>query len=171
MMMPFGPASNFSTWALRQSALIATSFINCSTSRGSGPKRSIISAAKALDLGIVLQRREPAIEPEPQIEIGDIIFRDRHRRAERDRRRPGLFRRLFYARLQGNDRLVQHLLIELIADLLDMAGLFFAKQIAGAANVEIMARELEAGAERVERLQHLQPPLRLRRQRAVLPAR
>ena len=48
-----------------------------------------------------------------------------------------------------------------------MAGLLVAEQIAGAADVEIVARELEAGAERIERLQHLQPLLRLRRDRAV----
>ena len=42
------------------------------------------------------------------------------------------------------------------------------KQIAGAANVEIMGRELEARAQRVERLQHLEPLLRLRRHLLVL---
>ena len=60
-------------------------------------------------------------------------------------------------------RLLQHLLVELEADLLDVAGLLLAEQIAGAADVEIVRGELEAGAERVERLQHLQPPLGLRR--------
>ena len=56
-------------------------------------------------------------------------------------------------------RLLQHLLVELVADLPDVAGLLLAEQIAGAADVEVVAGELEAGAERVERLQHLQPPL------------
>jgi hypothetical protein len=54
-------------------------------------------------------------------------------------------------------RLLEHLLVELEADLLDMAGLFLAEQVAGAADVEVVAGELEAGAERIERLQHLQP--------------
>ena len=63
------------------------------------------------------------------------------------------------ARLQARHRLLQHLLVELEADLLDVAGLLLAEQIAGAADVEIVAGELEAGAERVERLQHLQPAL------------
>ena len=44
-----------------------------------------------------------------------------------------------------------------------MAGLLLAEQIAGAADVEVVRRELEAGAEVFQRLQHLQPPLRLRR--------
>ena len=65
--------------------------------------------------------------------------------------------------LSCSDRLLQHLLIELEADLLDVAGLLLAEQIAGAADVEIVRGELEAGAERVERLQHLEPALGLRR--------
>ena len=67
-------------------------------------------------------------------------------------------------------RLLQHLLIQLEADFLDVAGLFLAQQIAGAADVEIVRRQLEAGAERIERLQHLQPPLRLRGDAASPPA-
>ncbi len=56
-------------------------------------------------------------------------------------------------------RLLQHLLVELEADLLDVAGLFLAEQVAGTADVEVVAAKLEAGAERIERLQHLQPPV------------
>ena len=124
---------------------------SCSTSGGMGPKRSIISAAKDSMSCVRLQRREAAIELQAQGEIGDVIFRDRHRRADGDGRRPRFFLRLLDARLQQRDRIGQHLLIELVADFLDMAGLLVAQQIAGAANVEIVARELEAGAERVER--------------------
>ena len=65
--------------------------------------------------------------------------------------------------LEVEDRLLQHRLIELEADLLDMAGLFLAQQIAGAADVEVVRGQLEAGAQCLQRLQHLQPPLRLRR--------
>ena len=43
---PFGPASSLSTLARRHSDLIATICNRCSTSRGSLPKRSTISAAK-----------------------------------------------------------------------------------------------------------------------------
>ncbi len=67
------------------------------------------------------------------------------------------------AGLEARHRLLQHLLVELEADLLDVAGLLLAQQIAGAADVEIVGGELEAGAERVERLQHLEPALGLRR--------
>ena len=48
-----------------------------------------------------------------------------------------------------------------------MAGLLVAEQIAGAADVEIVRGELEAGAEGVERLQHLEAALRLRRDLAI----
>ena len=69
--------------------------------------------------------------------------------------------------LSCGDRLLQHLLVELVADLLDVAGLLVAEQVAGAADVEVVRGELEAGAERVERLQHLEPPLGLDGQRLV----
>ena len=67
-------------------------------------------------------------------------------------------------------RLLQHLLVKLEADFLDMAGLLVAEKIAGAADIEIVRGELEAGAERIERLQHLEPALGLRRDLARWPA-
>ena len=57
-------------------------------------------------------------------------------------------------------RLFQHLLVKLDADLADMARLFVAQQIAGAADIEIVARKREAGAQRVEGLHHFEPALR-----------
>ena len=42
---------------------------------------------------------------------------------------------------------VQHRLVQLEADFLDMPRLLVAEQIAGAANIEIVAGELEAGAQ------------------------
>ena len=74
------------------------------------------------------------------------------------------------AGLHAHHGLFQHLLVELEADLLDVAGLLLAEQVAGAADVEVVRGELEAGAERVERLDHLQPPLRLRGDALVAPA-
>ena len=55
------------------------------------------------------------------------------------------------------------MLVKLEADFLDVAGLLVAKEIAGAADVEIVRGELEAGAECVERLQHLEAALGLLR--------
>ena len=45
------------------------------------------------------------------------------------------------------DGFFQHLLVELDADLADLSGLFLAQQVAGAADVEIVAGERKAGAE------------------------
>ena len=63
----------------------------------------------------------------------------------------------FARTLDLGNGLFQHLLVELEADFANMAGLFLAKQIAGTADIHVMACELEAGAERVERLQHFEP--------------
>ena len=49
-------------------------------------------------------------------------------------------------------RVFQHLLIELDADFADMAGLFVAQQVAGAADIEVVAGKRETGAELVQRL-------------------
>ncbi len=117
---------------------------------------------EGVDLAPVDQRRDAAIEAEPHIEIGDIGFGDQHRRADGDLRRP-LLRRLAEradAAPRAGDRLLEEMLVELDADLADMARLLLAEQIAGAADVEIVARQREAGAELVERLHHFEPALR-----------
>ena len=80
-----------------------------------------------------------------------------------DLRRPAIGGRLDHAGLEVDDRLFQHRLVKLEADFLDVAGLFLAEQIAGAADIEIVRGQLEPGAERFQRLQHLQPPFGLRR--------
>ena len=59
-------------------------------------------------------------------------------------------------------RVLQHLLVELDADLADMAGLLVAQQVAGAADVEVVRRQGEPGAQRIQRLHHRQPLLRRR---------
>jgi hypothetical protein len=50
-------------------------------------------------------------------------------------------------RARRRDGFLEHLLVELDADFADMARLLLAQQIAGAADVEVVAGELEAGAE------------------------
>ena len=54
------------------------------------------------------------------------------------------------------------MLIEFDADLADVPGLLVAQQIAGAADIEIVARQLEAGAQRVQGLHDFEPALRRR---------
>ena len=143
-MMPFGPASTFSTLALRQSALIATILKSCVHSSGKRAEAIGHLGGKSLDLLVVLQRRETTIKVHAKIEILYIAFRYEDRRADGDGRRPLLLDLRLDAGLQGCNSLLQHLLIEFVADLLDMAGLFVAKKVAGAPDVEIVAGELEA---------------------------
>ena len=71
------------------------------------------------------------------------------------------------AGLQLEDRVLEHRLVKLEPDFLDVARLLVAEQIAGAADVEVVAGELEAGAEAVEVGEHLQPLLRRLGDRAV----
>ncbi|MEJ0010122.1 MAG: hypothetical protein WDN72_06195 [Alphaproteobacteria bacterium] len=63
------------------------------------------------------------------------------------------------AAAEVGDGLLQHRLVELDADFLDVAGLLLAQQIAEAADIHVVAGHREAGAEAVELLHHLQPPL------------
>ena len=80
---------------------------------------------------------------------------DHYRHAERNLRAPLVgFLVVLLAGLERSHGLFQHRLVEFVADFLDVAGLFFAQKIAGAADVEVVAGQLESGAEALERLQH-----------------
>src|SRR5690606_13505539 len=58
--------------------------------------------------------------------------------------------------LRSEDRILEHRLVEFEADLADMARLLVAEQVAGAADVEIVAGKLEARAETVEVAEHFE---------------
>ncbi len=75
--------------------------------------------------------------------------------------------RLGAAVAQLRHRVLQHLLVELDPDLADMARLLVAQQIAAAADVQIVAGQLEPGAQAVQGLQHLQALLRRGRDRPL----
>ncbi len=49
------------------------------------------------------------------------------------------------------------MLVQLDAHLADMARLFVAQQVPGAANIQIVARQRETGPERIQRLHDFQP--------------
>ena len=85
-------------------------------------------------------------------------------------RRPPVGNGLDHAGLEIEDRLLQHRLVELESDFLDMAGLFLAEQIAGAADVEVVRGELKSSAKRLQRLQDFQPTLGLRGDLLLAPA-
>ena len=63
------------------------------------------------------------------------------------------------------------MLVELDANFADMAGLLVAEEVAGAADVEIVARQLEPGAERIQCLHDFQAAQRGRRQLLFLGQR
>ena len=117
---------------------------------------------EGFDVALILDLGQPPVERKPHRQIGDVVLGNEQRRADGDLRRPAVGSGRGDAGLEAEHRLFQHLLVELEADLLDVAGLFLAQEIAGAADIEIVRGKLEPGAERVERLQHLEPPLRLR---------
>ena len=72
-----------------------------------------------------------------------------------------------FAGLGGKDRVLQHRLVQFEADLADVTALLVAEQVAGAADVEIVAGKLEAGAETVEIAENFQTLLRHFGQRLV----
>ena len=65
----------------------------------------------------------------------------------------------FHALLIG-DRLFQHGLVKFKPNLLDVAGLFFTDQIAGAAQIKVVTRKVKPSTEAVERLHNFQAFLR-----------
>jgi hypothetical protein len=71
------------------------------------------------------------------------------RDAEIDLRRPVGALGLAGLPARGFHRLLEELLVEFYADLADVARLLLAQEVAGAADVEVVAGELEASAERI----------------------
>ena len=90
---------------------------------------------------------------------------DQHRTAGIDLRRPFAFVFLAAPGAQGRDRFFQHGLVKLDADILDMAGLFFAKQITAATQVQVMGGQGETGSQGIQRLHDLQALFRTVRDR------
>src|SRR5262245_6810962 len=91
--------------------------------------------AKRIDVGALLKRGESPVEAQSQLQVRDVALRDQHRGAERDLRAPLLVALTNLAALERRHRLLQHRLVELKTNLLNVAGLLLAKQIARAADV------------------------------------
>ena len=123
---------------------------------------------EAFEFGGIRKVRGAAIEAEAQRQILDIGLGDEDGHAKIDLRRPALgdFFVAFYsiALFHVGDRFFEHGLVQLDADLFHMAGLLLAEQITEAANVHVMAGELEACTQCVELLHHLKAALRLARE-------
>src|SRR5215213_2576023 len=123
---------------------------------------------KCVDVFLRVHVGEAAIEPETNLKIRDESFRDQHSSSDIDLRRPGFFALdSLLAGSQLHDGVLQHLLVELEAYFPNVTGLLFAQQVAGSANVEIMAGEAETGAERIQGLQDLEAFFGRRRKRSI----
>ena len=102
---------------------------------------------KAVDILHIALVADPTIERQAHIEVLNIAFRDHHRHAEIDLRAPALAREILDRATVASlfHGLTQHLLVQLDTHFLDMAGLFLAEQVAGTANVEVIAGKREPG--------------------------
>ena len=140
--MPFGPASSFSTPASRHMRFSATTCSRLSTSARQRAEAVDQLGGHGLALGVGGQRADAAVEAEADGQVGDVGLGDQHGQAELDVGRPVAVLGALAAALGAHldDRVLQHLLVELDADLADMAGLLVAEQVAGAADVEVVAR-------------------------------
>ena len=109
---------------------------------------------EGVDGGAILEFAETAIQTHAQVEVRHIGFGDHDRRIDADLRRE-LFGPRCAASLEVDDRVLEHRLVKFEPDLLDVSRLLISEQVAGAADVEVVAGELESGAEAVEIGKHL----------------
>ena len=111
---------------------------------------------EAFELHLRREPRKAAVETEAHIEIGHVLLGDQHRDPEVDLGRPlavEIGEPLALARADARDRLLQHLLIKLVAHLAHLARLLLAEDVARTPDIEILAGQREARAEAVERAQ------------------
>src|SRR6266540_1083994 len=112
--------------------------------------------ANLLQLLVAPGLGEPLVEEEPLVDVGHVGIGDERGDGELHVRVHLLARRLAP---ELPHRLVEELRVELEADRLDLAGLVLAEEVPRPADLEIVARDLEARAELAEALQHLEPLL------------
>ena len=132
-----------------------------------GPEPVDQLCRKAFQLDLRGQTGKPAIQPQPDIQIKDIAFRNHHRHAQIQLRRPvviNIGQPLQLARFDLGNRVFQHLLVKFIADFGDMSRLLFAQKVARPAQVKVVAGKVEPCAKVVQTAQKPQPFRGLRRQ-------
>ena len=159
---PPGPASTLATPARLHSCLMPTSCSSCSVSAGSGPKRSISSAANASMSSGDSERSEAPVHLQAQVDVLDVTVRNQGGGVDRDLRRPVFRPRRLRPRgllAREHHGFLEQVVVQLEADLLDVPRLLLAEQIAGAADVQVVRGELEAGAQLVQALDDVQPAL------------
>src|SRR3954470_17241963 len=102
---------------------------------------------QSAELGDLAGARDAPVDVDLRLLVGDVV--GRHVGVDVDVEAHGL--RLVFSRealaLARPDRLVEHAHVQLEAERRDVAGLLVAEQVAGAADLEVPHRDLEAGAE------------------------
>src|SRR5690606_27656900 len=88
--------------------------------------------------------------------VGYVVFRDTYRQAKRDARGPNVQVRLLSVAQRLNGAL-QHCPEEIEAKVPVMAGLLLAQEVAGAADVQVMAGEVEACSDWIGLCQRFEP--------------
>ena len=136
-------ASQPSTRSLRSSHLQASSGARgaaprAAAGRSGPPSRSAISPTSRL----VARAREPLVEREPHADVGDVVLgQERRRRRTRARDRPRARPARRAARATASSSIWQNRSKPTLATLPRLLG---AEQIAGAAQLEVERRDLEA---------------------------
>src|SRR4029079_2723475 len=114
---------------------------------------------ETLDGLVAVGRREAPIKTQPDLQVRHVGFRNEDRGPEMDPGRPLILDHRPLAALERGHGLFQHRLVKLEANFPDMACVLVAQESSCAPDIKIVAGEDEAGAERVQGLQHLQPLL------------
>ena len=132
------------------------SVIRFSSGSGISPKRSSSSVAQLDQLGVLARARDPAVHVDLRLLVRDVVRG--HVRVDVDvqAHRLGRFRTVLL-RIHLAHGLVEHLHVELEAERRDVAGLLVAEQVAGAAQLEVAHRDLEARAQLRVVAQRAQP--------------
>ena len=115
---------------------------------GSSPKRSISSSLRSSSASSVLAVGKPLVDHQPLMHARAIVVGQQCWRVQvylgGDTER---FVEIGLARLERTHGLIEHLAVQREPDLLHLARLVVAEHFTGAADLEIMHRQIEAGAE------------------------
>ena len=118
---------------------------------GHRPEAVAQFGAEGIDRLLIMQVGKAAVKAKADLQVLDIALGDQHRGADVDLRRPlAVALNRVFTRAELGHCLLDHLLIEFVADFLDVSGLLVAQQVTRTAQVEVMARERKACTKRIE---------------------
>src|SRR4051794_11452204 len=101
--------------------------------------------AQRPELGDLARARDAAVHVDLRLLVRDVVGGDVRVDVDVEAHRLGLV--LGRCAVAGADRLVEHAHVQLEPERRDVAGLLVAEEVAGAADLEVAHRDLEAGAE------------------------